>query len=91
MAAGSGEELGDTSDVLRVTSMILRIQKRLEQIQSKLAEIRSSELNELYGRVKTAGSKGRDLLQDMAQEIKANLVLVKHRLKIISVQADNDN
>ena len=74
-----------------MTAMICRIQKRLEQIQSKIAEVRSSELNELYRRVKTASAKGRDLLQDMADEIKVNLALAKHRLKIISVRADNAN
>ena len=91
VSAGSEKEPGDTSDILHVTRMIARIQKRLEEIQSKIAEIKGSELNELHGRVRAAGAKGRDLLQDMAEEIRANLVLAKHRLKIITVQADNDN
>ncbi len=90
-ALGSEKSSGDTSDVLYVIRMICRIQKRLEQMQSKIAEVRSSELNELYRRVKTASAKGRDLLQDMADEIKVNLALAKHRLKIISVRADNAN
>jgi hypothetical protein len=69
--------------------MIELAQRRLAQIQLKISELTNSELNELRGRVKAAGTRGRELLNEMAEEIRVNIVLAKHRLKVVSAQVNH--
>jgi hypothetical protein len=85
----SKTENGEALDLSRMTRMIELAQRRLAQIQLKISELTNSELNELRGRVKAAGTRGRELLNEMAEEIRVNIVLAKHRLKVVSAQVNH--
>ncbi len=73
-----GEGVG--AELVRVIRKIAQIQKRLTEIDSEIQQLRASDLYQLRARVNEAESQGRDLLKEMATQIKQQIIAAKQRL-----------
>ncbi len=81
---------GVAAELSRISLLIARVQAKLEQIRLNIENISNSELFELRKRVKEAEAKGRDLLQEMAQEFSTNIILNRYRLKVLTAKLAHD-
>ena len=64
---------GVAADLQRVLRQIERIVKRLAQIEAEVAELNSSEIAKLMATAETAKTKGRNLLAEMAKDLKRRI------------------
>jgi ElaB/YqjD/DUF883 family membrane-anchored ribosome-binding protein len=71
-----GEGVG--ADLVRVLRQIDRIVKRLAQIESEVAELASSEIALLMAKVESAAAKGRNLLAEMAKDVRQRIQLARN-------------
>ena len=71
-----GEGVG--ADLVRVLRQLDRIVKRLAQIESEVAELASSEIALLMAKVESAAAKGRNLLAEMAKDVRQRIQLARN-------------
>ncbi len=72
---------GTAAELVRVIRKIAQIKKRLARIEHEIEILKKSELFELKIRVERATSAGRDLLQEMAEDLSAQIELSRQRLQ----------
>jgi hypothetical protein len=68
---------GAAADLQRVLREIERISKRLAQIDAEVAERTSSEIAMLMAKAESAAAKGRNLLAEMAADVKRRIDLAR--------------
>jgi hypothetical protein len=68
---------GIPADLERVQRQIDRMTKRLTQIESEVSELMSSELAMLMAKIESAATGGRDLLAEMATDLKIRIELAR--------------
>ena len=71
-----GEGVG--ADLVRVLRQIDQIVKRLSQIEAEAAELASSEIALLMAKVESAAAKGRNLLAEMAKDVRQRIQLARN-------------
>lgn len=68
---------GATADLQRVLRQIERISRRLAEIEAEVARLNSSEIAMLMAKVQTAKAQGRDLLVEMAKDLRQRIEVVR--------------
>lgn len=81
-----GEGIG--ADLVRVLRQIDRIVRRLAQIESKVVELTSSEIAKLMATAETAKTKGRDLLAELATDVRERIANVKGKHETLSAEVE---
>lgn len=71
---------GTAHDLVRVIRKIAQVRKRLSEIEEDAEEILESDLAELKSRADEAIEQGRDLLDEMAESIRAEIRRAKEQL-----------
>lgn len=77
--AVQGDDVG--SRIVRAIRRIAEAEKRLEELDAEIALLRSSDLARLQGRTQEASAEGRDLLQEMADELERRAADARRRLR----------
>lgn len=72
---------GIAAELVRTIRRIHQVHRRLADIVTRLSDLRSSELYKLNERVFEAQGRGRDLLAEMAEELKRKIDAVNIRLR----------
>jgi hypothetical protein len=73
---------GATADLERIGRQIERIVKRLAQIEAEVAELNSSEIALLMAKVATATAKGRNLLAEMAKDVRLRIEMARSEYEL---------
>src|SRR5579859_7964965 len=63
------------ADLDRTLRMIRRIRNRIAQIEEEIANLTASEMAKLLAQVETAAEKGRDLLAEMADDLRRRIAV----------------
>ena len=71
---------GAAADLVRVIRKIAQVKRRLVEIQKRIEELARTELFQLKQRVDAAREQGRDLLREMAENLKTQIADAKKRL-----------
>jgi hypothetical protein len=79
----SVEGEGTASELVRVIRKLSQVKKRLQTIEMDIAKLVKSELYQLKTKVIGDENKGRDLLTEMASQLKEQIVTAKQRLSKI--------
>jgi len=74
---------GIAAELVRIIRKIAQITRRLQNIESEIALITASDLHKLYARAQDAASQGRDLIAEMAEQMKREISKAKKRLRYI--------
>jgi hypothetical protein len=74
-----GEGVG--ADLVRVIRKIAQVQERLHVIDTEIVQLKQSDLYQLKIKVEEIESKGRDLLKEMASQLKEQIAFAKQSLK----------
>lgn len=69
---------GVASDLVRVIRQIRQVTRRLSQIECEIATLIDSDVAKLRAKVEAAALEGRDLLSEMAQDLKRRVDLARH-------------
>jgi hypothetical protein len=72
---------GTAADLVRAIRKIAQVRRRLAQIDEEINLLRKSELFEFKTKVDRAVVEGRDLLQEMAEDLKAQIALSEERFR----------
>lgn len=70
---------GTAADLVRVIRQISQLRRRLVQVEEEITSLNSSDIAKLKVRVEEAGLKGRDLLAEMAEDVKSRVELARRR------------
>lgn len=73
-----GEGIG--ADLIRIIRKIDQAKRRLREIEEELNELQRSQLHDLKERYDAARTLGRDLFAEMADQLDAEMTVVKERL-----------
>lgn len=73
------------AEVERVIGLIARIRSRLSQIDQQITAFQSSHLAELKNRVDAAENEGRDLLAEMAVDLRKRITAARLRFHSLSI------
>lgn len=76
--------VGITADLQRVLRQIKRIEQRLAQIEIEVEELTSSEIAMLMSKVQDATARGRDLLGEMAKDVRRRIELARREYEEMS-------
>lgn len=71
---------GTGAELIRVIRKIAQVEERLRVIEAEMKELRESDLYQLKTRVEEAEAEGRDLLAELAAQIKEQIAQAKKRL-----------
>lgn len=83
--AVSGDGTG--ADLVRVIRAIAAVEARLAALVAEIATCAEGSLAELYDETVTAEAEGRDLLQEMADEVDSRIAAARRRLEQLSVDS----
>lgn len=78
------------AEVEHVIGLISRIRSRLSQIDQQITAFQSSHLAELKDRADEATLEGRDLLSELAEDLKGRIAAVRLRFESLSVPHEVD-
>ncbi len=71
---------GVAAELVRVIRKIAQVKERLRVIETEIAQLEESDLFQLKTKVEMAENKGRDLLVEMASQVKAEIASASERL-----------
>jgi hypothetical protein len=71
---------GVAAELVRIIRKIHQVERRLADIEAETLELKGSELYALSQRVEAAKTRGRDLLAEMADQLKRQIAVVRTRL-----------
>ena len=80
--AVSGDGTG--ADLVRVIRAIAAVEARLAALSEELVACAESSLAELYAKAQIAEAEGRDLLQELAQDVDRQIAEARQRLAELS-------
>ena len=72
------------AELIRMIRKIAQVEERLRVIEAEIAELKVSDLYQLKTKVEEAESGGRDLLTDMASQIKRQIADARKRLAVMT-------
>ncbi len=75
---------GVAADLVRVIRQIKQIRSRLAQIELEIASLAASDVAKLRAKVEAASVQGRDLLAEMAEDVKARVDVARRRFEVRS-------
>jgi hypothetical protein len=75
---------GAAADLIRTIRKIAQVNRRLFEIAKEVAQLEQSELFELRQKVERSTAEGRDLLQEMTQDLDARIAASRDRLDGVS-------
>jgi hypothetical protein len=78
---------GVPADLVRTIRRIAQVKKRVREIELQLTELMSSEIAQLHAKVDAAKNEGRDLLNEMAESVEAQIAQTRKRLERITIEA----
>lgn len=70
---------GVTADLERLIRQIKRVQNRLAQIELEIVRLLDSDIAKLKAKAEATGKQGRNLLAEMAEEVKRRVELARRR------------
>lgn len=73
-----GEGVG--AELIRVIRKIAQVEERLRVIEGEMAELKASDLYQLEAKVEEAENEGRELLAEMASQVKQQIAEARRRL-----------
>lgn len=82
-----GEGVG--AELIRVIRKIAQVEERLHAIEDEIAELEASDLYQLKAKVEEAESGGRDLLGEMASQVKQQIAEARKRLAVMTQKRAN--
>ncbi len=71
---------GTGAELVRIIRKLAQVNKRLEEIKAEMALLSNSELNVLKAKVTDAGQRGRDLFNEMAEQVNDKIKDAQKRL-----------
>jgi len=71
---------GAAADLVRVIRKVAQAKRRLSEIAKEAGQLQDSELFDLKEKVEQAATEGRDLLQEMAQDLDSRITASRDRL-----------
>jgi len=77
-----GEGVG--AELIRVIRKIAQIQRRLAEIEEAIQQLNASDLFQLRAKATEAERGGRDLLQEMASQVKRQIEEARRRLTVVT-------
>jgi hypothetical protein len=80
--AVQGEGVG--AELVRVIRKITQVKRRLSEIETEVQQLVGSDLAKLKAKAEEYGRQGRDLLQEMAQQVERNIAAARGRLSSVS-------
>ncbi len=80
--AVQGEGVG--AELVRVIRKITQVKRRLSEIEPEVQQLVGSDLAKLKAKEEEYGKQGRDLLQEMAQQVESQIVVARGRLSNVS-------
>jgi len=80
--------VGMTADLQRILRRIRRIERRLLQIEAEVAELLSSEIATLMSKVQDATARDRNLLREMANDVRRRIQLARCECEEISTKGN---
>ena len=81
---------GTAVELVRTIRKLAQAHRRLEEIRSELETLKGSDLFKLHSQAIQAQTEGRDLLNELAEQVQAQIVVAKRRLGKSTVPADHD-
>lgn len=82
-----GEGVG--AELIRVIRKVAQVEERLRVIKHEIADLKVSDLHQLKARVEEAENEGRELLAEMASQVKQQIAEARRRLAEISQKRAN--
>lgn len=73
-------ESGIGADLVRLIRQIAAVKARIAEIAAEIAALEAGDLAELHRQYREAGAEGRDLLQEMALTVNADIAARRHEL-----------
>jgi hypothetical protein len=80
--AVQGEGVG--AELVRIIRKITQVKRRLSEIELEVEQLGSSDLAKLKAKADEYGSRGRDLLAEMAQQVQREIAAARQRLTSVS-------
>jgi len=80
--AVQGEGVG--AELVRVIRKITQVKRRLSEIEPEVQQLVCSDLAKLKAKAEEYGRQGRDLLQEMTQQVESQIAAARGRLSIVS-------
>ncbi|MGH7966918.1 MAG: J domain-containing protein [Candidatus Binatia bacterium] len=80
---------GTGAELIRVIRKIAQVEERLRVIEAEMAELKVSNLHQLKTKVEEAESQRRDLLEEMAAQVKRQIDGAKRRLAAVTAKGMN--
>jgi hypothetical protein len=75
---------GTAAELVRVIRKIAQVKRRLVEIDEEVRQLEKSERFQMKSRVEEAAAEGRDLLQEMAEDLDSQIAGSRERLKNLS-------
>jgi hypothetical protein len=69
--------IGIAADLVRVIRQIRQVTNRLSQIELEIASLIDSDIAKLRARVDAAGAEGRELLNEMAEDMRRRIGIAR--------------
>ena len=85
----SVQGIGVASDLVRVIRQIRQLQKRLVQIEVEIATLADSDSAKLKVKAEEASNQGRNLLQEMAQDVEKRINIGRQQFETLSAHKRN--
>jgi archaellum component FlaC len=79
---------GVAADLERVIRQIKQVRNRLAQIELEITSSIDSEIAKLKAKAEQVGKDGRDLLAEMAKDVKSRVELARRRFESRSAKGD---
>jgi len=80
---------GTGAELIRTIRKIAQVEERLRFIEAEIIELKSSDLYQLKAKVEEAEGEGRDLLGELALQMKRQITEARERLAVISQKKAN--
>jgi hypothetical protein len=75
-------------ELIRVIRKLAQIQRRLVEIDNEMQKLRTADLYQLWVKTEEAEKQGRDLLKDLASQVKQEINAATRRLAAIVANGD---
>jgi hypothetical protein len=81
---------GTAVELVRTIRKLAQAHRRLEEIRSELETLKGSDLCKLHSQAIQAQTEGRDLLNELAEQVQAQIAAARRRLGKSTVPGDHD-
>lgn len=85
------EGLGIGAELVRTIRRIHQVERRLSQIEAAVSSLRQSDLYPMWQEATKAQAAGRDLLTEMAHELKQQIEAAKTRIDLVSATGESQH